>query len=177
MKTIPLTQGLYALVDDQFYGMLMQWKWYALHSCQTYYAVRNGRAGEHKKGKLVFMHRVILGIPDNMGVDHRDGNGINNLLSNVRPATQAQNSRNKRKRNGTSSRFIGVKWYAPLQKWVAAVGLTTANGSHKVINLGYYAKEENAAFAYDVAVLSIAGEYAKTNFDCKTYVATDEDFI
>ena len=41
MKQIPLTQGKFALVDDEDYEFLMQWKWCTLRIRNKYYAVRS----------------------------------------------------------------------------------------------------------------------------------------
>lgn len=42
MKQIPLTQGQFALVDDEDYDWLMQWKWHAFQgpTNKTYYAAK-----------------------------------------------------------------------------------------------------------------------------------------
>lgn len=40
MRKIPLTQGKFALVDDADFDWLNQWKWYALKTKTTFYAVR-----------------------------------------------------------------------------------------------------------------------------------------
>jgi len=37
---IPLTQGLYALVDGEDYDWLMQWKWCAVKFGRVFYAKR-----------------------------------------------------------------------------------------------------------------------------------------
>lgn len=62
MKQIPLTQNQFALVDDEDYEYLNQWKWCAEYnkSVHSYYAVRNIRVGN--KQKTIRMHRVILNI-------------------------------------------------------------------------------------------------------------------
>ena len=40
MKRVPLTQGQFALVDDEDYDYLMQWKWHVQKRPHTYYACR-----------------------------------------------------------------------------------------------------------------------------------------
>lgn len=55
------------------------------------------------------MHRTILGLGagDKRQVDHWDHDGLNNRRSNLRIASQRDNSRNVRKHHG-ASRFKGV---------------------------------------------------------------------
>src|SRR3990172_7104034 len=61
MKLIPLTQGQFAIVDDEDYQWLSQWKWHARKHGNAYYAVRDVRQNE--KRKLIRMHREILRPP------------------------------------------------------------------------------------------------------------------
>jgi hypothetical protein len=42
-KLIPLTQGLYAIVDEDDYELLSQYHWYAMRDHQAIYAVRNAQ--------------------------------------------------------------------------------------------------------------------------------------
>jgi hypothetical protein len=73
MKTIPLTQGKAAIVDDDDYERLSQYKWCAHRYKNTYYA-RHTVNGSHKS---ILMHRVILGITDpSIECDHRNKNGV-----------------------------------------------------------------------------------------------------
>ncbi|MFA5238384.1 MAG: hypothetical protein WC476_01575 [Phycisphaerae bacterium] len=62
MKKIPLTQGKFALVDDEDYEWLNQWKWCAHKKENTSYAVRGERKEEYvdRKKKQIQMHRAIL---------------------------------------------------------------------------------------------------------------------
>jgi hypothetical protein len=56
MKEIELTQGLFTQVDDEDFEYLNQWKWYAIKSSQTYYAVRRDVLSK----KIIQMHRIIM---------------------------------------------------------------------------------------------------------------------
>ena len=60
MERIPLSQGQFALVDDDLFAMLSEFKW-------SYRAERNGKQGyavRHwkvdGKDRLCYLHRVIL---------------------------------------------------------------------------------------------------------------------
>ena len=56
------------------------------------------------------MHRLILGIKDkNIKVDHIDGNGLNNVRSNLRLATHAENMRNRKKHSNNTTGYRGVQ--------------------------------------------------------------------
>ena len=78
MKYIPLTQNQFAIVDDEDYEWLNQWKWQSQKGGWTYYA--RGRVN----GKMTYMHRVILGAKDSQFTDHKDHNGLNNSIINIR---------------------------------------------------------------------------------------------
>ena len=170
MKTIPLTQGKVALVDDDDLERLDHWHWsaHALRrpngSIRTWYAVRNKR-GAGSKCHLIYMHCQILGI---IGVDHRDGDGLNNQRYNLRPATKRQNNQNKvHKRAGCSSRFKGVSWSGrPNRLWQVCIadGPLRPNGRAATRSLGRFATEEEAARAYDAAARESFGEFAALNF-------------
>ena len=50
MKKILLTQNQVALVDDQDYDWLNQWKWCAIQGRYTFYAMRKALKGRMKDG-------------------------------------------------------------------------------------------------------------------------------
>lgn len=163
MKTLTLTQGRFAIVDDVDYEWLIQWKWYAKkHKLPRgeaiWYAARHG----FPRGTTVFMHRELLiksGVIEEFNCDHRDGNGLNNQLSNLRACSKSQNSGNRKKSIGLSSRFKGVTWHCRDKVWSSRI---MVNGIRQ--NLGSFQDERDAAKAYDRAAISGFGEFAKPNF-------------
>lgn len=82
MKLIPLTQGLFAKVDDEDYEYLNQFKWMATKVRTTFYAIRNVQI--NGKWKHLSMHREIMQTPDDMETDHKDWDGCNNQRHNMR---------------------------------------------------------------------------------------------
>jgi hypothetical protein len=158
MKQIPLTRGYVAFVDDEDYDrVIAAGPWRAHPDHGTVYAMRSVR----KDGKWTTqsLHRFILGLTaQEILVDHRDHKGLNNCRSNLRVATPAQNGANRRKRNGTTSRFKGVCWDKRLQKWRARIGI---NGKHK--HLGFFDNEADAAYAYYLAACEHFQEFQTTS--------------
>ncbi len=151
MKEIQLTQGFVALVDDEDYDYLMQWKWYAKKQKYSYYANR------YENGKLIHMHRVILKIDNpNLYGDHKDHNGLNNQRKNLRIATKLQNNKNKTSHKNAASRFLGVSSHN--ERWRARITINYKNKS-----LGVFKSESEAAMAYNNAARVIHGEFANLN--------------
>jgi len=165
MKLIPLTQGLFAKVDDSDFEWLSQWRWYASRSRNNFYARREvmGANGEEH----VEMHRAILGLPKSRKCDHRNGNGLDNQRHNLRECSNTENCRNRRIGKNNSSGFKGVSIVrgrkgAPLLSgkiWKAMI-----MADRKYIYLGVFISAEEAAKAYDRAALKHHGEFARLNF-------------
>lgn len=158
ISLIPLTQGKYAIVDTEDYDWLMRWKWYAIKSVHTFYAGRyvSTEKGRQRKSK---MHRVILGVPKNMEVDHESHYGLDNRRSNLRRCTRQQNQRNRKLNRNNKSGFKGVAWCKAKNIWQSYIRI---NGKTK--HLGHWTCIVKAAKAYDTAARKHFGEFAHTNF-------------
>lgn len=153
MKEIKLTQGQFALVDDADFEWLNQWKWHVRKMPNCYYVYR-----WHKNGAIA-MHRLILGLTDpKVFGDHKDGNGLNNQRENLRVATFAQNSQNKKKWDNTLEEFKGIKRNKKGDRWQVIIG---ANG--KQMAIGTFTTKEDAARAYNAKALELHGEFARLN--------------
>lgn len=158
MKQIQLTQGKVALVDDEDFDYLNQFKWAAAKFPNNYYAVRYSSIGG--KQVSVYMHREILGVVDGgIFVDHQNHDGLDNQRVNLRTGTHQDNQRNKRSKAGSSSKYVGVCWHKKDKKWQAAIAI-----DGKQAHLGQFDSEVDAAVARDVAAKKHYGEFAKLNF-------------
>lgn len=159
MKTIELTQGKRALVDDEDYEYLNSFKWTFKAGYALRVAYPNGR---YQRRQTIYMHREVMGLPvefDGREVDHKDHDGLNNTRENLRVATRQQNTQNRTKQtNPSSSTYKGVSFHKATGKWDARI---TVNKT--LIRLGLFADETQAAAAYDKAATSYFGEFAQTN--------------
>lgn len=157
MKEIQLTHGKVAIVDDDDFSELSKFKWRTQKGYKTLYAVRWGR--DNGSQHMVFMHRVILNAPDGMEVDHKDGNGLNNMRENIRVASHAQNQANMSKHVDNKSGYKGVAWHRQNGKWRAEIRVKDQR-----IHLGLFDDPSDAACAYDDAAREMLGEFARLNF-------------
>ena len=164
MKEIKLTRGLVALVDNEDYERVNQFKWQAMPVRGGYYAKRHVVMPD---GKQVFipMHRFIMLFPKDIEIDHIDHNTLNNQKYNLRICTFHQNRMNRKlnKNNKTgykgvfiSKRIVRDKTYSYIQAYIKV--------NNKSIYLGHYDTVENAAMAYDNAAVKYFGEFANLNF-------------
>lgn len=163
-KEIPLTKDKVAIVDDEDYEYLMQWKW---GGHERGYAQRYGKRSREGR-KVVLMHRVIVErmrgapIPEGLQVDHIDRDTSNNQRGNLRLATIQENARNRAGRQNTISQYKGVAWHKHKRKWIASI-----KDHGKSQHLGYFASEEEAGRAYDARARELFGEFALLNFPDK----------
>ena len=155
MKEIKLTQDKIALVDDDDFEYLNQFKWCANKLRHTFYAFRT------LEKKKISMHREIMKtqLENNIGkiIDHIDGNGLNNQKYNLRTCTIAENSRNRHFVNNSSG-YLGVSILKSRKKWYAQI-----KGNKKNIFLGSFKDKKDAAKAYNEAAIKYHGEFARLN--------------
>jgi hypothetical protein len=158
-KTIQLTQGKVALVDDEDYDELNKHKWCAGndHKYERWYAHRQTRLPDGKR-KLIIMHRQITDFKYKI-VDHVNHDGLDNRKCNLRSCTHSQNKKNSFVYKNNTSGFIGVSWHKYHQKWMAYI-----NKDNKRIHLGYFYSKEDASHAVDKKALELFGEFAVLNF-------------
>ncbi len=156
MKKISLSQGKEALVDDCDYDFLMQWKWCAAWRKKWY----SHRRKEQGSKNTFNMHRAIadrLGFPQGIQIDHKNGNGLDNRRNNLRPATIAQNMRNRGPNQNNSCGVKGVT-LSRSGRWCTRIGV---NG--KRIYLGTFDTLIEAAKAYNKAAQEHHGDFAWLN--------------
>jgi hypothetical protein len=134
-KTIPLTQGMFAMVDEEDYERIGNLKWYY---DKTGYACRR----DMKTRKIVRMHRIIMEVKDKNEVDHINGNGLDNRKSNLRICSHADNSKNMKIQKNNTSGFKGVCWDKQAGKWRARIGAKL---------VGLYKDKYEAVLAYEKA--------------------------
>ncbi len=157
VKEIPLTQGKVALVDDEDFEWLAQFKWCLSRTSTTEYALR--RVGRRGSRHGVFMHRAILGTPPGTVTDHANGNGLDNRRSNLRICSQSQNGGNSAKwRTPCSSQYKGVYLGSGGRSWRAHAML-----HGRTVHLGSFASEREAAQAYNAWAVKTWGEFARVN--------------
>ncbi len=158
MKKIPLTQGKFALVDDEDFEWLNQFRWFAHYEPRpdAFYANRN--VSKEHKGEPVRMARLIMNTPKGMVCDHINGNTLDNRKSNLRNCSVAQNNMNRKGVGGTYSGYKGV-FPAGNSGWFSRIGY-----KGKKIYLGFFLDQTEAAKSYDKKAIELHGEYARLNF-------------
>lgn len=148
MKTIPVSGGHTAFVDDEDYDALKGFKW---HAKTTGAGAVYPRTGEN------YMHRMILKPPAGLEVDHIDRNPLNNTRVNIRFCTHAENCRNRR--GGKGGEYHGVSRHKRGNKWQVHL-----QEKDMRLYLGIFSDKVEAAKAYDTAARKHHGEFALLNF-------------
>jgi GTP:adenosylcobinamide-phosphate guanylyltransferase len=155
MKEIKLTQDKIALVDDEDFEYLNQFKWCVSKSGHSFYA-------QTIRKVKIRMHREIMKtqLENNIGkiIDHIDGNGLNNQKYNLRTCTRAENGRNRHSVNNSSG-YLGVfKIKSKKEKWKVQIVV-----NKKSIYIGTFKDKKDAAKAYNEAAIKYHGEFARPN--------------
>ena len=140
--------------DDEDSSLINSFTWYVYKGYSTFYArTRIRRHGI--PNNTITMHRMILDVPMDKMVDHRDGNGLNNKRDNIRICTDAQNMCNKKVITKKYSNFLGV--FRSGDKWIAGCR------SNSILHRRTYDTEKEAALGYNEMAIQFHGQFARLN--------------
>lgn len=157
MKEIQLTQGKVALVDDDMYDELNQFKWYANNLKGKFYAVRNLRINK-KYVKSILMHRFIMSTNNGLVVDHLNGITLDNRKCNLRNCTHSENLKNQKISIKNTSGYKGVSWNKNHKSYEVRI-----KNNNITIQIGNFKNIIDAARAYNAAAIKYHGEFANLN--------------
>jgi hypothetical protein len=157
MKQITLSQGKIAIVDDEDFERVNQFKWFAKKDENTWYARRTVRIDGKRKN--IHLHTFIMNTALGFVVDHKNHNGLDNRKENLRLCSKSQNQHNQKLRQGGTSQYKGVCWHKNKRCYFARIVIA---GKQK--HLGSFTDEVEAAKAYDEAAKEHFGEFAHLNF-------------
>lgn len=157
---ITLRSGHVVMFDDDFADLVLSRKWR--------YATHGNKKGDKQyvsgrlNGRHVYLHRLVAGAQKGQIVDHINGDTLDNRRSNLRIVSASQNMQNRAKPNTgrQTSRFKGVTRVRGTPLWRVSI----RPNREKIIWMGPFASEVEAAFAYDVASLQFHGPHGKRNF-------------
>lgn len=147
----PKHPNTFALVDDSDFRWLSQWKW---HLRGDGYVARSVRG---KPMKTIWMQREVMSTPEGFETDHINGDKLDNRRSNLRIVTHTQNQHNRRMATTNTTGYLGVS-KRPHGRWQARIAV-----NNRDVCLGTFATIEDAARAYDAAVVRFRGSWAKRN--------------
>ena len=139
MKTIQIgghrknSKTEWAMVDDDDFELVSQYKWCILKRLNTIYAVT------HIARKSLYLHRFLLGLDfgDKRVVNHKDGNGLNNQRDNIEICSQLYNTQSINKVNSN-------KGYIYLYKNRISNPYCASIQINKIRHRAYFATEEEA---------------------------------
>jgi hypothetical protein len=131
-----------AIIDLEDIDKVKSYKW----SLTTHRYIYNSNNN-------LFLHNLIMGIK---GIDHINGNSLDNKKCNLRMATKSQNAMNSKIPNNNTSGCKGVFWNNIYNKYQANICI-----NYNTIHLGYFKKIEDAIKARKEAEIKYHGKYRR----------------
>jgi hypothetical protein len=154
---ITIGDGIEALCDLEDLPTILAFRW-----CATGPAGKQ-QAGARRtySGPMLKMSRIILGLTDpKTHADHINHNTLDNRRSNLRAATQAQNTYNRRMQKNNTTGAVGVVRFRG--KFRAQIGKSDDGGRQQIL-AGIFDTVEEASAARDSVVRALHGEFAHLN--------------
>lgn len=134
--------------DLEDFDLIYDYCWFEDINKEGYHCLKSN---DNQTRKMIRFHQ-LLGYKN---YDHINRNPLDNRKSNLRPATNSQNSMNRSKRADNTSGVIGVSWYKKLNKWVVKI-----YENKKQHHLGYFIDKEEAIKVRLRAEVKYFGEFA-----------------
>ena len=151
LSFVQLSQGKVATIDTKYNKDVLKYKWHAMKGTQkkreVWYAGNSKWDSKIKKTRKMRMHRYIMGVylgrtlePEEQ-IDHIDGDGLKNNISNLRVVSNRENCQNRHDK--IYSKYPGVTWNKSIKKWTTNIFI-----ENKAKRLGAYESEEEAYAEY-----------------------------
>ena len=150
-------------------------RWFSCDFSKGVLRWRKGRRSGHPAGtvkphgyrivnvnkKSYPVHRIIWMMysgqdPHPLCIDHANGVRSDNRISNLRLATQAQNTQNQKTTSRNTSGYKGVSYMKARGTWDARI-----MKNRKIYGLGAFATKEEAYAAYCEAAQALHGDFAR----------------
>ncbi len=117
-KSIALTQGEVAIVDDCYFDTLMQYSW--SFSC--------GYARRTFENKHLYLHQQVVAlrdeiVPIDFEIDHINRNTLDNQSHNLRVVSSTVNHHNSKELSNNTSGVKGVHYCSTIGKWIVQLGV------------------------------------------------------
>jgi hypothetical protein len=129
-------------VDDEKVGEVTKHRWYPFVQRGVIKALRR-----FEGMKVVYLHRELMAAPENLCVQHRDGNPLNNKSSNLCLLSKSDVSHKRERAKGKSGIIcVGNKWRARISK------------NRVRHSLGNFSSEKEARAAYKSAARILHGD-------------------
>ena len=154
MKVIELNKGQVAIVDDEDFERLAQWRWFVnAYGYVVRHAKPHERTGEHG---MIWMHHAMLPKKEGFEIDHKNRNPLDNRRCNLRYATRTQNKFNRGVRKDSK---IGLKGVERSGSGFSSRIMIEGKRTY----LGIFRTPEEAAAAYEEAARRLHGEFFYKN--------------
>lgn len=145
MYDINNNESARTIVDTQNLDIVTKYKW----RLST-----DGYAMGRDADKTIMLHRILVGAPKGMVVDHINHNTLDNRNDNLRICTNQDNGRNKMTVSNNTSGRNGVSWNKSSKKWMSYITVDS-----KMIYLGLFVNIADAITARENAENKYFGEY------------------
>lgn len=119
---------------------------------------KNGYAVARINNKKQSFHRLCTKAPKGILVDHKNRDRLDNRQSNLRFASRSLNTHNAPNKPPGASKYRGVYWHKRDRVWRAQIRI-----NNRLITLGRYPSQIEAAKAYDQAARDRYGDAAVVN--------------
>jgi hypothetical protein len=160
MKTLDVGHGRKAKLDDEHYEAAAKFIWHSWQTGERIWVARNRSHKVAKSGGKIYLQSVVLDLKPGDIVIFRNRDYLDFRPENLAIADrQAASARKSISRETFSSQYRGVSWNRTKEIWQVVM-----QDHNRLIWVGAYDEEEEAAQAYDDKALELYGEFATLNF-------------
>lgn len=137
----------YTIVDFYMKDILLQYSYHIIRSVKHPNYICVGASDKERLHHKVIKYKEAKKFKSDMKyvVDHINNNPLDNRECNLQYATHGLNSQNRKKKNETYSKYVGVSFDVTKNKWCSYI-----SHNYQRFYLGTFEDEVDAAKTYDV---------------------------